>query len=333
MFKKDPLQIIAFQTYGTSNHLYLRGRAIEDESINLKVKGIFKLLLNAWKRFETDEIKHTELMIKMGDDNFFYTKTDNKGYFLLDEQVDDISKYINEEGWIKLEFSYREEHLTRPIQSENRFPGEMLIPSEKATFGVISDIDDTILHTGLTSVLKWRVLINTLLTSAGKRLPLEGAPEFYHLLHQGKTGNEANPMFYVSHSPWNLYRYLNYFLKKNNFPKGPIILRNFPSPFSKKKKNEKPQKQKEIINLLKTYPNLKFILIGDSGEHDPDIYLEIAETYPDRILAIYLRNVNHKKKMLRVTGLYKSYKTTPALLIESSKQAIEHARKHGFIKD
>lgn len=333
MFKKDPLQIIAFQTYGTSNHLYLRGRAIEDESINLRVKGVFKLLLNAWKRFETDEIKYAELMIKMGDDKFFYTKTDNKGYFLLNEQVDDISKYINEEGWVKLEFSYRKEHINRTIQSENRFPGEMLIPSKKASFGVISDIDDTILHTGLTSVLKWRVLINTLLTSAGKRLPLEGAPEFYHLLHQGKTGNEANPMFYVSHSPWNLYRYLKYFLKKNNFPKGPIILRNFPSPFSKKKKNEKPQKQKEIINLLKTYPNLKFILIGDSGEHDPDIYLEIAETYPDRILAIYLRSVNHKKKMLRVTGLYKSYKTTPALLIESSMQAIEHARKHGFIKD
>tara|TARA_R110002094_G_scaffold1591_4_gene6951 strand:+ start:1398 stop:2246 length:849 start_codon:yes stop_codon:yes gene_type:complete len=270
MFKKDPLQIIAFQTYGSSNHIYLRGRAIEDENINLEQKGVFQLLFNAWKRFETDEIKNTKLKVKMGDDKFFYTKTDNDGYFLLDEKVEDISAYANEEGWVNLEFSFREEQISRTIQSENRFPGEMLIPSKKASFGVISDIDDTILHTGLTSTLKWRVLINTLLTSSGKRLPLEGATEFYHLLHQGKTGNEANPIFYVSHSPWNLYRYLKYFLKKNNFPKGPIVLRNFPSPFSKKNKDDKPQKQKEILNLLKAYPKLKFILIGDSGEHDPD---------------------------------------------------------------
>lgn len=332
IFKKDPLQIIAFQTYGTPLHLYLRGRAIEDEIINLEQKGTFKLLINAWKRFETDEIKNIELRVKMGDDKFFYTKTDNDGYFILDEKVEDISNYANEEGWLNLEFSYREEKISRTIQSENRFPGEMLIPSKKASFAVISDIDDTILHTGLTSTLKWRVLINTIFISSGKRLPLEGAPEFYHLLHQGKTGNEANPIFYVSHSPWNLYRYLEYFLKKNNFPKGPIILRNFPSLFSKSSKDEKPQKQKEILNLLKTYPKLKFILIGDSGEHDPDIYLEVAEAYPDQILVIYLRSVNHKKKMLRVSRLYENYKTTPVLLVESSKQAIAHASKQGFIK-
>ena len=331
MFKKDPLQIIAFQTYGTKNHLYLRGRALEDESINLESKGAFKLLFNAWKRFETDEIKNTELRVKIGDDRIFYTITDNDGYFILDETVEDLSGYVNEEGWLKLEFSYKEKPLKRTVQSKNCFPAEMLIPSNKASFGVASDIDDTILHTGLTSTLKWRVLLNTLLTSAGKRLPLEGAPEFYHLLHRGKTGQEANPIFYVSHSPWNLYRYLEYFLNKNKFPKGPIILRNFPSPFSKKVKNEKPQKQKEIINLLKTYPKLKFILIGDSGEHDPDIYMEVAENYPDRVLAIYLRSVAHKKKMLRVSGLYKDYKTTPVLLVESSKQAIEHAKENGFI--
>ena len=136
MFKKDPLQIIAFQTYGSSNHIYLRGRAIEDENINLEQKGVFQLLFNAWKRFETDEIKNTKLKVKMGDDKFFYTKTDNDGYFLLDEKVEDISAYANEEGWVNLEFSFREEQISRTIQSENRFPGEMLIPSKKASFGV-----------------------------------------------------------------------------------------------------------------------------------------------------------------------------------------------------
>ena len=58
MFKKDPLQIIAFQTYGTSNHFYIRGRALEYETINLEQKGLFGLLINSWKRFESDEIKH-----------------------------------------------------------------------------------------------------------------------------------------------------------------------------------------------------------------------------------------------------------------------------------
>ncbi|XMO86715.1 phosphatase domain-containing protein [Algibacter sp. AS12] len=332
MFKKDPLQIIAFQTYGTSNHLYLRGRAIEDESINLEQQGAFKLLFNAWKRFETDEIKNTELRIKVGDDKFYYTKTDKKGYFLIDGIVENLEDYANTEGWVPLEISYNTQHLKRTIQSDNRFPGDMLIPSKKASFGVISDIDDTILHTGLTSILKWRVLINTLLTSAGKRLPLEGAPEFYHLLHRGKTGQEANPIFYVSHSPWNLYRYLELFLNKNNFPKGPIILRSFPRPFTKKRKGEKPQKHKEIVNILKTYPDLKFILIGDIGEHDPYIYKEVSESFPGRILAIYLRSVNHKKKMLRVKALFDGYKTIPVLLVEHANAVIAHARLHGFIK-
>ncbi|UKM64488.1 DUF2183 domain-containing protein [Flavobacteriaceae bacterium GSB9] len=331
MFKKDPLQIIAFQTYGTLNRLYLRGRALEDESIDLEEKGAFKLLINVWKRFETDEIKNTELIVKVGGDTFFYTKTDRRGYFLLDEKVEDLSRHINDEGWVNLDFSYKKEKLSRTIQSGNRFPGKMLIPSAKASFGIISDIDDTILHTGLVSILKWRVIINTFLTSAGRRLALEGTPEFYNLLHRGKTGKEANPVFYVSHSPWNLYRYLEFFLKKNNFPKGPIILRSFPNPFSKKSKAEKPQKQKEISNILKTYPHFKFILIGDIGEYDPYIYLEIAETYPKNILAIYLRAVNDDKKMNRVKQLYEGYNKFPMLLVETTNQAISHARKHGFI--
>lgn len=331
MFKKDPLQIIAFQTYGTVNRIYLRGRALEDENINLDDKGIFKSFINAWKRFESDEIRNTKLVVKIGDDKFFYTRTDKKGYFLIDETIENLSSYANSEGWVQMPWSFSEPHLGRTIQLENRFPGEMLIPSPKSKFGVISDIDDTILHTGLVSNLKWRMVYNTIFKSVSGRSPLKGAPEFYHLLHQGKTKNEANPIFYISHSPWNLYRYLEYFLKKNNFPKGPIILRNFPTPFNKKGKDEKPKKQQEILSVLKTYPKLKFILIGDSGEHDPYIYLEIAEQYPKRILAIYLRNVKHGKKMLRVKRLYKNYKTIPVLLVENSEQAIRHARNNGFI--
>lgn len=329
--KKDPLQIIAFQSYGTNTHFYARGRALEDESIDLESQHIWHLIINTWKRFETDEIKHVGLNVKLPNNRVLKVTTDDNGYFIATETVDNLNSLTNDEGWLMFELSYNDVNIKRTIQNKNRFPGELLIPSSKAEFGVASDIDDTILHTGVVSILKWKVIYNSIFKHAKNRIPLEGAADFYHKLHRGSTGKNANPIFYVSHSPWNLYRYLELFLRQNNFPKGPILLRSLSNLLKRKSQDEKPQKQKEILNLLNTYPDLPFILIGDSGEHDPDIYMEIAEEFPDRILAIYLRSVKHKKKMLRVKGLVENYKTTMVLMVESSEQAMEHAKKHGFI--
>tara|TARA_R110002124_G_scaffold287364_1_gene473996 strand:- start:26722 stop:27729 length:1008 start_codon:yes stop_codon:yes gene_type:complete len=332
LFNKDPLQIIVFHSYGNTNNLYIRGRALEDEKIDLTKRGLFSLLKNSFKRFETDELAHTKLKIKLPDNTFFYTETNSKGYFKFKKNLKNLNTMTNEEGWLQFEISYDEPHPGRVINNDNRFPAEVLIPKPNSSFGIISDIDDTILHTGVASFLKLRLVFNTFFKNALSRAPLEGASEFYHMLHRGRSGEEANPVFYVSHSPWNLYRYLEYFLTENNFPKGPILLRDFPRPFRKKDSEEKPQKQKEIVNILNMYPENQFILIGDSGEHDADIYIEIAESFPKRILAIYLRSVKHKKKMLRIKGLFESFTSTPALLVESSEQAIEHARANGFIK-
>ncbi|RAJ15156.1 App1 family protein [Olleya aquimaris] len=331
-FKKDPLQIISFLSYGTSSHFYHRGRALEDETIDLDQKSLFNLILNTWKRFETDEIKHTKLKITLPNNRVFYSQTDKDGYYKVEETLTDLDQLINDEGWLIFEVSYDEATLKRTIQNQNRFPAELLIPREDSDFGVISDIDDTILHTGVVSILKWRVIYNTIFKHALNRIPLEGAAEFYHLLHKGPAGTKANPIFYVSHSPWNLYRYLEFFLRTNNFPKGPILLRSFRNMFKKKTADTKPQKQLEIENILKTYPNLPFILIGDSGEHDPDIYLEIVNTFPNRINAVYLRSVDDKKKINRVNALLDAYEKTPVLLVNSSKDAIAHAKRNGLIK-
>ena len=330
-FKKDPLQIIAFQSYGTDSHFYARGRALEDESIDLEAQKIWHLAVNTWKRFETDEIKNVGIDITLPNNTVLKCTSDENGYYKIEGNLENLKSLTNEQGWLPFVLSYNDPTIKRTIQNKNKFPGELLIPSDKAQFGVASDIDDTILHTGVVSLLKWRVIYNSIFKHAKNRSPLEGAAKFYHKLHRGASGENVNPIFYVSHSPWNLYRYLELFLRQNNFPKGPILLRSLSNFLRKKPQDEKPQKQKEILNLLKTYPKLPFILIGDSGEHDPDIYMEIAEEFPDRILAIYLRSVKHKKKMLRVKGLVENYKTTMVLMVESSDQAMEHAKKHGFI--
>ncbi|GGW39946.1 App1 family protein [Arenibacter certesii] len=334
-FSRDPLQIIAFQTYGTSRNLYIKGRALEDEDIDLSKKNIFHLVVNSWKRFKTDVVGNAKLELTLSNGFKHEFKTDKEGYFLVRLQLEGQPPECNEEGWLIYELSYADVELERKIQLENRFPGKMLVPSLKSNYGVISDIDDTILHTGIVSLLKWRVIYNTLFKTPGKRLPFAGAADFYHLLHRGPTGKAANPIFYVSNSPWNLYRYLEFFLKNNNFPKGPILLRSLSSFFKKNKVvngESLSHKPHEILNILDMYPELSFILIGDSGERDADIYLDIAQRFPDRIKAIYLRSVAHKKRMFRVKSLFSDYKTVPVLLVENSDEAVIHARENGFIR-
>ncbi|WP_298330251.1 phosphatase domain-containing protein [uncultured Dokdonia sp.] len=329
--KSDPIQIDGYQSYGSSNHLYLIGRALEHEGVDLKKTSFLSALKNAYKQFASDELRHTKLKVTLLDNRSFYTTTDAEGYFKIDEKVDGLGALANDEGWLQMVISFDDVQKGITVLGDNRFPIEMLIPAETASYGVISDIDDTILHTGVASLLKWRVIINTFFKNVGKRTSLEGAPELYRKLHGGKSGQDANPMFYVSNSPWNLYSYLESFVRNQKFPKGPILLRDLRSPLEKTPKPEKPHKQHEIRNILNAYPKLKFVLIGDSGEHDVDIYLEVAKEYPEQIIAVYLRSVKHKKKVLRVKSVLSQYETTPAVLVEKSSFAEEHARSIGLI--
>ena len=159
--KKDPLQIVAFNTYGTAKHLYLKGRALEDEDIDLEKKGWFSLVVNSWKRFETDEIRNTPLKVFLPNNAVVLGTTDAEGYYLFDEPQPNLNTLTDTEGWLSYKVSYTLNLGHRKIQLNNLFLGKMLIPKTDSSFGVISDIDDTILHTGVASPLKWRVVINT----------------------------------------------------------------------------------------------------------------------------------------------------------------------------
>jgi phosphatidate phosphatase APP1 len=161
---------------------------------------------------------------------------------------------------------------------------QVLIPSPYARFGVISDIDDTILRTYVRN--RARMLYLTLVYNPLTRLSFEGTMELYRGLRE--CGHGA-PFFYVSKSMWNLFPLLESFIAHQSLPRGPLILRQMglfkPRP-------SVPHKANVIAELLELYPQLPFILIGDSGERDLDIYLHAARANPGRIPAILIRNVS-----------------------------------------
>ena len=158
-----------------------------------------------------------------------------------------------------------------------RATAQVLVPTERARFGLISDIDDTIVSTHVTR--KVRMLLTVALTSARTRKPFPGVASFYRALHAG-----VNPVFYVSKSPWNLYAPLVEYLELQRFPRGPLALRDFGLRMPKN------HKTRAIEEILATYPELRFVLSGDDGEDDPEIYAAIERRFPGRIIAIYIRS-------------------------------------------
>ncbi|MGB0930655.1 MAG: phosphatase domain-containing protein, partial [Chitinophagales bacterium] len=128
-----------------------------------------------------------------------------------------------------------------------------------------------------------------------------------------------------------LYDLLEDFLDHNEIPKGPIFLRDFGIHKSEQAIKYKTHKHNEVLRILLSYPNLKFILIGDSGEKDLDIYLEVARAFPNRIVAIYIRKVDDRKRNERIMVLAEKELEVPIFLFDNSFDAAKHAAKHRLI--
>ena len=164
------------------------------------------------------------------------------------------------------------------------FSGEVIFLEEEG-LSVISDIDDTIKISEVRD--RHAMLRNTFLREFA---PVPGMAEFYQSLARS---NRAQ-FHYVSASPWQLYEPLAEFVNAHGFPRGTFALkefrwknRSFPGLFA----NPEKYKPTVIEPLLRQFPHRRFILIGDSGERDPEIYAALARKYPQQITAIYIRDV------------------------------------------
>ena len=181
--------------------------------------------------------------------------------------------------------------------------GRVVVPDPASRVAVISDIDDTILRTGMTEGIK--AVQRTLLRDAHGRRPISGMPSLYRGLARGTGGRPESTFFYVSSTPWNLYDMLVQFLQLRGFPRGPLFLTDW-RPGKKQPEGEDMQyrghKRARIRRLLDAYPELTLVLIGDSGEHDREIYGEFLQSDADRIAAVLIRDVRAPSPKERLLG-------------------------------
>ncbi len=328
---RSPIMILPYRGYGTAERLYLRGRVLEDRGITAATEddSVWDNLLNMWRRVKSNEIPYARVRARCGDEVQIVTANE-EGFFEVWMEHAGLAPATGLWREIDLELiAPARDHDERP-----RATGQVLVPPVTAEYGVISDVDDTVLQTDATNLL--RMARATFLGNARVRLPFQGVAAFYRALHGGSTGSALNPMFYVSSSPWNLYDLLSEFFNLRGIPIGPVLfLRDWGlSEAGFLPTRNRAYKLAYIKEIIGAYPKLPFILIGDSGQEDPEIYAEVVSLFPNRIRAVYIRNVSRDPVRIdKIKALAEEVVKAGSVLIlaETTLPLAEHAAKQGWI--
>jgi phosphatidate phosphatase APP1 len=327
-------KIVPFIGYGNKNNTYTEGEVVEENGLSRPKEGQSKWrnIKSMIKRYVSNEIEGIKVEITYRGMKQVVT-TDKYGIYRC--HFNHPSELIPDDIWQKVSVRFFEPGL-HSLEKEV-VEGEIMMIKDTPEFGVISDIDDTIIVSYATQkLMKLRLM---LLNNAHTRMPFEGVSDFYQALQRGSTGKAFNPVFYVSNSEWNLYDLLHDFIQFNRIPKGPLFLRELAirvlRPWKMKEVNEQHKKE-AITKLFSLYNEMKFILIGDSGQKDPELYWNIAKQFPARILAIYIRDAGVIKNVERVEIISRQVQLdfkTDMLLVKDTDAAAVHALEKGFISD
>lgn len=320
----NPVIIYPYRGFGYKNQAVIHGRILEREDlihaeVNTK-DSTWNNLKKVWKRYESDEVPGVTIKGVFGQKTASAV-SDDEGYFTL--HFVNVKEEVLKNGWNSAQLSVVE--MPFDIEFEADATAEVFFTKEKADFGIISDIDDTIIQSDILKPLK--MVSNVLFKDEKKRVVFDGVEDLYQAL----TKKHKNPLFFVSGSSYNLYDMLTNFCRHNNIPKAPFIMRDLGiGDLQWIKQDSQEYKQENIERILKMYPDLKFILIGDSGEKDPEIYLETAKNFPDQVLAIYIRHVHNELRSNAIAELIQDVET-PFLLMDDTQEAFEHAKENGWI--
>lgn len=314
-----------YQGYGHTHHLVvyghlLKGKQAVRERFTHNVLYNIKHLIHLFRIHPipnaTIRLQHAGQVLE--------TRTQPDGFFEFHWQsTEELTA-----GYHSITVSYLDEN-NRIIE---QVVGKLYIP-HSVQIGIISDIDDTILISYSSRMLKrLRVLFTR---QPRSRKTFSDIVRYFTLLSLSHTTeDQPNPFFYVSSSEWNLYDDLTEFFAHNQLPAGVLLLNKIKQwhQLGATGLTQHHHKQVRIERIMRMFPKQRFILYGDNSQQDPNIYVSIAQQFPHNVIAIYIRCVNLHKKAATLDTLSKLTDTTiHTLLFNHTREAMHHSAEIGLL--
>lgn len=327
-------QVVPYRGYGSRKEIFLIGRVFHQPTSSPKREdSTGRLLVQMARRLLRRGVSNVEVEVRFAG-SVQRIETDAHGYFRA--HVDLAESPAAGRLWHSAEVELISSPKKQDAAEAEIAEAEIFIPPDTANVVVVSDIDDTVMYTGVANKIKmfWRLFAER----ADSRVAFPGVAAFYRALHDGASGQAVNPILYVSRGPWGIYDMLNEFFNQHRIPIGPILfLREWDvrlkSPLPKRAEGHK----KELVRrMLALYDGLPFVLIGDSGQHDPEIYADIVREHSGRVKAVYIRDVSRsrtrEKEIAKLADEVEKAGTS-LMLADDSYAMARHAAEHGFISE
>lgn len=287
-------RIQPYTCYGSTKKLRVLARVLlagansKADHHDQPVHDMHSLARRGFRNFTSQISPYTDITIQIPQANNgkgleILTQSDRAG--LIDEVIDAEL----EPGWQQIILSTKNQHSVT---------ADVLIVGDEQETGIISDIDDTVMVTLLPRPLlaAW----NAFVISQASRRVVPGMPVLYQkLLRQYSS---ATPVIYLSTGAWNVSPVLQRFLFKNGYPCGPLLLTDWGPTNTGFFRSGQEHKRRSLKSLYEMFPNMKWFLIGDDGQHDPHIYADFAAEQASAVKAILIRELTKDQQDLAHGG-------------------------------
>jgi phosphatidate phosphatase APP1 len=260
-------RVLAYCGYGTAEWVRVLGRVLlappHSRQRDLKT-------MRGWRRFLAITAPGIDVVIEIGTCRHMVS-TARGGY------IDAVLPAALAPGWAQVQLS---------VEGSTPSAAPIRIIGDQAQVGIISDIDDTIMITALPRPLV--ALWNTFGRHEAARRPVPGMAELYQAI---ASDNPDCLVVYVSTGPWNVAPAIDGFLSRHGYQSGPLLLTDWGPTPEAWFRSGREHKRKELQRLIAELPQVSWILVGDDGQHDPELYCEVAGAAPDRVRAIVIREL------------------------------------------
>ncbi len=269
--------IVAYPAYGSTSWIRVMARVLVTRFAPRRKKPA---KVRGWRSFTTLPVKDTVVRIHAGD-QVHEARTDRTGF------IDCVVPASLEPGWGVL-------RLSTADADDVEAPVRVLDPEVR--FGVVSDVDDTVMVTALPRPLlaAW----NTFVLDEHARMAVPGMAVLYERLVNSRPGT---PVFYLSTGAWNVAPTLTRFLSRHLYPAGPLLLTNWGPTADRWFRSGREHKKATLVRLAQEFPDVRWLLVGDDGQHDEEIYAEFASAHPDHVAAVAIRHLSPTQSVLAGT--------------------------------